>query len=153
MFTLSYSVSLKRTKTVRGWILWSRYRPVCLKRAKTVTDWKLQSSYRHSLFGRLENFQKNLFLPWSQNPKFSEKFRHFEILKNQKVKKSKKFQNFQKNSKTLKIKFSKCSNFLNFLWILKFFIFLKRKLSPLELRKPGLLFFMRISGGIWTNWS
>ena len=31
---------------------------------------------------------------------------------------------------------------------LKIFIFLKRKLSPLELRKPGLLFFMRSSSGI-----
>ena len=39
-------------------------------------------------------------------------------------------------------------NSVIFLWILKIFIFLKRKLSPLELRKPGLLFFMRISSGI-----
>ena len=35
-----------------------------------------------------------------------------------------------------------------FLTDFEFFIFLKRKLSPLELRNTGLFFFMRESGGI-----
>ena len=50
--------------------------------------------------------------------------------------------------KSEKIKISKFSNFLNFWRILKNYIFLKRKLSPLELRNTGLLVFMWESGGI-----
>ena len=40
---------------------------------------------------------------------------------------------------------------LDFFTDFKKYIFLKRKLSPLELRKPGLLFFMRISSVILRN--
>ena len=59
--------------------------------------------------------------------------------------------NPQKILKISKIKISKFSKILSFFRISNFFIFLKRKLSPLELRKPGLLFFMRISSVILRN--
>ena len=91
--------------------------------------------------------------------KFLKIFENFENFGNFEISKFPIFENFEKfrfflkickilkKIKIFKIKISNRHNFLNFLWISKNYIFLKRKLSPLELCKHGFARFLRINDG------